>query len=480
MAEILPFRALHYNPKLVSGLDAVATQPYDKISPQMQARYYDLSPYNLVRIIRARQSPEDTPEDNVYSRAARHFRDWIEQRVLISEAEPALYPYYQEYALPGLDEGGPPTPGAGQHDGRKLRRGFTALCRVEDYSAGVVHRHEETLSAPKADRLELLKATRAHFGLIFMLYSDPEGTVEEALEREDKGKPWEEVEDEFGTLHSVWRVTEPGAIDRVVEAMRTKKLVIADGHHRYETALAYRDWCRAGGRTDHRAEYVMATFIRMETNGLTILPTHRVVHSLPGFDWTRFTAAAEPFFDLVREGLPDAGLDRSEFSSRNPGHSRQSGPSGLFREQLARFREQLAEAGRERPAIGAYAGPGKLALLLLRRGVDLGSLMPDLPASLARLDVVCLHRLILERALGIDRQAVESERNLRYVREWAACIEQVESGRAQVCFLMNPTPIEAVRENAFAGRVLPQKSTDFYPKLLSGLTIFWLDNPAGI
>jgi len=438
MAEILPFRAYHYDAKVVSGLEKVLTQPYDKISVEMQTRYYDLSPYNLVRIIRGRASAADAPANNVYTRAAADFRDWIEKRVLVADSEPTLYPYHQEYAVPGR-----------QTDARKLRRGFVALCRLEDYSAHIVHRHEETLSGPKADRLELLKATRAHFGQIFMLYSDPAGGIERQLSGETAQKPWEHVEDEYGTEHSVWRVTDPGSIERVVEAMRSKKLVIADGHHRYETALAYRDWCRTQGMTDGRAEYVMATFIRMETDGLTILPTHRVVHGLAGFEWSRFKSRASAAFEV------DDVV---------------AGPAEL--------QQRLAASGREGTAIGAYAGPGKAALVRLRS--EAGSLLPDLPASLARLDVVILHRIFLERVLGIDRQAVQEERNLHYVREFDAAIDEVDRGRAQICFLMKPTPIEAVRDNAFAGRVLPQKSTDFYPKLLSGLTIYWLDNPAGI
>ncbi len=453
MAEVIPFRALHYDPERVSGLDKVVTQPYDKITAEMQARYYELSPYNLVRIIRGRQNPGDTPQDNLYSRAARDFHDWVEKCILVSEPEAALYPYYQEYSVPGHPRN------------QKQRRGFIALCRLEDYFSGVVHRHEETLSGPKADRLQLLKATRAHFGQVFMLYSDPEGAIEAALAASTREKPWQCVKDEYGTGHSVWRITDPLTIERVSEAMRKKKLVIADGHHRYETALAYRDYCRAHSGYDERAEYVMMTFIRIETDGLTILPTHRVVHSLSGFDWQRFASDARRFFDW------------EEVRSQGPSQER----VGAVREPPLRdFEEQLAQAGRELPTLGAYAGPGKIALLRLRKGIDLATLLPDLPATVRRLDVVVLHRLILEGALGIDRQAVREERNLHYVRESDVAVQHVDAGKAQVCFLMNPTPIEAVRDNAFAGHVLPQKSTDFYPKLLSGLTILWLDNPAGI
>jgi len=445
MAEIIPFRALHYNPGLVGDLSNVVTQPYDKISPEMQARYYGLSPYNLARIIRRR--PGGGGADADYQGAADDFRDWIGRGVLVSDGQPALYVYHQEYEVPGR-------PGD-----RRTRRGFIGLCRLEDYGARIVHRHEETLSGPKADRLELLKATRAHFGQIFLLYSDPEGRIERELGTPSAANPWERVEDEYGTVHSVWRLADASSMARIAGMMGEKKLLIADGHHRYETALAYRDRCRGQGG-DARAEYVMATLVRMETDGLTILPTHRVVHGLAGFDWTAFGADAGRFFEV--QAVQAAG------------------PASAW---VAAFAARLAEAGSERPALGAYAGPGRLALLRLRADADLtgvlATVLADVPAGQRRLDVVLLHRLILQGALGIDRHAVREERNLRYVRELRAAAELVESGAADICFFMNATPMEAVRDNAFAGDPLPQKSTDFYPKLLSGLAAYWLDNPAG-
>ena len=445
MAEIRPFRALHYNLQKISDLSAVATQPYDKISPEMQVRYYGLSPYNLVRIIRGRTSSEDTAEDNVYLRAARNLREWIASEVMIAETEPAIYPYYQEYDTPG------------QSGVRKLRRGFIALLKLEDYSARVVHRHEETLSGPKADRLELLKATRAHFGQLFMLYSDPAGEVESLLAGHALAEPWEQMADEYGTRHTAWRVTDSATVRAVVTAMAESKLVIADGHHRYETALAYRNHCRASGQNNDRAEFVMMTCVRMETDGLIILPTHRRVHSLANFDWTRFASGARALFDWEEVTVE--------------GSSSEWGP---------RFRARLAEAGGERPTFGAYAGQRKLALLHLRRDFDLDSALADLAPTLRRLDVVLLHRLVLERLLSIDRQAVREERNLSYHRDLEPAADEIDKGTGQILFLLNPTPVEAVRDNALADCPMPQKSTDFYPKMLSGLTGYWLDNPAGL
>lgn len=445
MADIRPFRALHYNPEKVRDLSAVITQPYDKISPEMQSRYYSQSPYNLARIIKGRETPQDSAEDNVYVRAARDLGEWIKTGILISEREPALYPYSQKYAVPG------------QPDVKKERRGFIALVKLEDYSARVVHRHEETLSGPKADRMELLKKTKAHYGQVFFLYSDPEGVVEAALAARTEGAPWEQLNDEYDTKHSVWRVSERAAVDQVIQSMRKKKLVIADGHHRYETALAYRNLRRAEPGAHEASEYVMATFIRMETDGLTILPTHRVLHSLPDFEWSKFAQDAKRAFDFKEEPA-------SQFLA-DGGKSLQ---------------ETLAANGRERPTLAAYSGGGKLALLSLKKDFDLARTMPDLSANQRRLDVVILHRLLIEGALGISPAAVREEKNIHYVRGLSEAASEVDSGRAKICFLMNPTPIEAVRDVAFAGEVMPQKSTDFYPKLLSGLTIYWLENPLGI
>ncbi|MGH9345195.1 MAG: DUF1015 domain-containing protein [Terriglobia bacterium] len=444
MAEIRPFRALHYNQRKIKDLSTVITQPYDKISPDMQSRYYTASPHNLVRVIKGKETPDDSPQENVYTRAHRDLSDWIKKEVLISDPEPAIYPYSQEYAVPG------------QPAVTKERRGFIALLKLEEYSAKVVHRHEETLSGPKADRMELLKKTQAHNGQVFFLYSDTKGEVEAALAAHTKAAPWEQLKDEYGTLHSVWRMA-AGAAEPVIQGMMDKKLVIADGHHRYETALAYRNLRRAEAGYDGRADYVMATFIRMETDGLTILPTHRVVHSLKGFEWAKFASEVKGTFECTEMDATPA--------LANSGKALQMA---------------LAAAGRKQPSLVAYAGNGKLALLSLRPDFNLAQALPDLSEQQRRLDVIILHRLIIERALSISLEDVKQEKNLHYYRGLAEAVAEVDLGKAQICFLMNSTPIEAVRNIAFAGQVMPQKSTDFYPKLLSGLTIYWLGNPLGI
>jgi uncharacterized protein (DUF1015 family) len=442
MAEIYPFRALHYNQTAVD-LQKVVTQPYDKISPEMRARYYAASPYNFVRLILRQATPGS--KQTIYSEASAELQNWIEQRMLVSEGEPAIYPYLQEYAVPG------------DPSNRKQRRGFVALLRLEEYSAGVVHRHEETLSGPKADRMELLKATRCNFGQIFMLYSDPKGEIESLLRKETATKPWQQVTDEYQSTHSMWRVSDPQVLEQMIDAMKSRKLVIADGHHRYETSLAYARACREEAPEDDRANYIMAAFVPLESDGLLILPTHRVVHSLAGFDWEKLCSEAAPFFEV--EKLVCSG---------KASHDAQT------------IRQALEKSGRERPTIAAYAGPKRTALLSLRKDADLAGSLGEFPKTLRQLDVVLLHGLVLEKVMRIDRQAVREQKHLRYVRELDEAVEEVNQGKAQVAFLMNPTPIQAVCENAYAGLPLPQKSTDFYPKLLSGLTVYWMDNPAGL
>ncbi len=451
MAEISPFRAWRYDPRKVGRLELVITQPYDKITPAMQERYYSLSPFNLVRIIRGKIEPGDDEKNNVYSRAAAHFRDWIGQGILISDPQPALYAYDQEYEVPGRKE-------------RKRRHGFIALGRIEDYSAGVVFRHEQTLSAPKADRLELLRHTRAHFGQIFMLYSDPSRQIERTLEAAARQVPGWHVEDEYGATHSVSPVTDPATISKVVSSMRDKKLIIADGHHRYETALNYRDECRerlGASRSDVDLnaphEHVMMTFVNMNSPGLTILPTHRVFSSRSAgspFDFKTFRDAASSFFDWYAYPI---AADQT--------------PDGLNQ-----FRHDMASRGKQRPAIGvAVAGDPSLYLFLLKESVGLAELLPEVPELQRQLDVVILHKLLLERCLGLTLESIAAQQNLSYVREFEAGWEAVRSGGAQTSFFLNPVRIEQVRQIAFGGGVLPQKSTDFYPKLLSGLTIDRLD-----
>jgi len=443
MAEIFPFRAYRYNAARVDPAK-VLTQPYDKITPAMAEKYAAASPYNLIPVEKGKALPDDTPGNNVYTRAAKALEDWIRADVIVRDATPSLYAYFQEYTVPGTSD-------------RRVRKGFITLGGVEDYSAGVVFRHEQTLSGPKADRLELLRHTKTHTGQLFMLYRDKAARVDALLDIAARGKPEIEVRDEYDIVHRLWPVTDEKVIETIQREMADKKLVIADGHHRYETALAYRDECRArAGRVDRKApfEKVMMTLFNTTGKGVTILPTHRVVANVTNFSLERFRAALADAFDW--RSYPFAGA-----ANRT--------------EAYEKFRSDLAGRGKEQRAIGVYAGGGAYDLCLLKKEADLEALLPGVSAAERQLDVVLLHRLVLERGLGITADAVKTEKNITYEREMDTAIAEVDQGRAQICFLLNSVSVETVAGMAMAGEVLPQKSTDFFPKLMSGITMYRLE-----
>ncbi len=300
MAEIRPFRAYRYDTNRVALKD-VLTQPYDKITPEMQERYYAASPYNLIAIEKGKPAPGDTSENNVYTRAAAKLDEWIAAKILVQDGAPSIYVYAQDYLVPGTQT-------------RRTRIGFIALGRVEDYSAGVVFPHERTHTAPKADRMELLRHMRAQTGQLFMLYDDKSRKIDALLEDIARRNAAIEMRDEFDVLHRLWPVSDADAIRRIATAMAPQKLVIADGHHRYETALNFRnenrekavakgekseaDSSRApAGDKNAAYEFAMMTFINSHSKGLTILPTHRLVRNLEGFDFERFRKSVAPYFD---------------------------------------------------------------------------------------------------------------------------------------------------------------------------------------
>jgi len=440
MADIHPFRAFRYDPEQVAA-SQVVTQPYDKITPALQARYYAASPHNLVRIILGRREENDNAVNNVYSRAAAYFRDWRQQGILRQDSHPSIYVYSQRFTLPGSST-------------ELERRGFIALGRIEDYSAGVVFRHEQTLAKPKADRLDLLRATRAHFGQIFVVYEDS-GQVESLLAT--NADPDISVADEYGVVHRVWQVSDPGLINLVRNAMSDKKLIIADGHHRYETALTYRNERRAAESSPPDSssgaspyEFVMMTFVNMNSPGLLILPTHRLVHGLASFSEEKFRNAARAFFDIDEV---DATVDARSATAI----LRESGRAGTSILAVTANRAFLLHHPNPSATEQIFAG------LSLRQEA---------------LDVVQLHKCLLERVLNLSEESIRNQENISYVRdasEALSLVRDTSGSRANIAFLMNPCRMAQVRDIAFAGEVMPQKSTDFYPKLLSGLTVYALE-----
>ncbi|HEY6347030.1 MAG TPA: DUF1015 domain-containing protein [Bryobacteraceae bacterium] len=415
MAVVKPFPAYRYSPK-AGDPSRLVTQPYDKISPDLQARYLAASPYNLVRIILGERFDSDNESNNVYTRAADYFHDWIRAGILTQDGRPAFYSYSQEFVVPDTGE-------------RATRAGFIGLGKLEDYSAGVIYRHERTLSGPKKDRLDLLRHTRAHFGQIFMLYPDPEGAVEKLLQT---GQPLMEVRDDYQARHRISAITDPETVGRIEQSMADRRLLIADGHHRYETALAY---ARENPALPS-AEYAMMTFVNMHSPGLKILATHRVLRHLPGFD-------AASFFRRVAQNWTVTRLES---------------PSSITRNDALHGALQVHDPLRLK--IGVIAA-GEVYLL-------------GRPRREGELDVPALHHEILRGILGIGEEEVRDEKHITYVRGMGAAAAEVFDQGAQIAFLLQPTPIEDMASIAFSGGVMPQKSTDFYPKLLSGLTIYRL------
>ena len=377
----------------------------------MRSRYLSLSPYNLVRVILGERSLADNDSENVYTRAARHMKDWTASGVLAREPEAGIYPYFQEFTIPDTGE-------------RLVRKGFIALGRVEDYTANIVYRHEQTLSGPKKDRLELLRHTHAHYGQLFMLYPDPARSIDDLLDQAAAAPPLAEVTDEYGTVHRLWKIADAGPIQQL---MADKKLLIADGHHRYETALAFRN------ENPHLAgaDRVMMTFVNMYSPGLKILATHRLVNGIP----------AEGFPEnFLRDAAAQFHVDEIDSPDRL---------------------KSDWEAPVHRTVVGAAIGNRLFRI--------------EAPDTEGGLDVRFLHDRLLGQVLGIDEEAVRDEKHLHYVRGLDAAIEEARSGAAQIAFLLKPTSIQQVADTSFAGGVMPQKSTDFYPKLLSGMLIYRLE-----
>jgi uncharacterized protein (DUF1015 family) len=445
MAEIQPFRAFRYDTNRVPLAD-VLTQPYDKISPAMQEGYYAKSPYNLIAIEKGRVNPSDSPQENVYTRAGKKINEWIAEKVLVQDSAPNIYVYSQEYLVPGTHT-------------KKTRIGFIALGRIEDYDAHVVFRHERTLSAPKADRIELLRNTNVQTGQLFMLYNDAPRSIDNLLDEISRKSAPQELQDEFGVTPRLWPVSEQAAVRRIQTAMAEKKLIIADGHHRYETALNYRNEGRAKlKQADPYAahEFAMMTFINTHSKGLTILATHRLIRNLQGFDFEKFRKAVGEYFDWYSYPFLNAEERVTAYAD---------------------FLKDFQGVNHGRRGLGLYpgansSGGGAFYLFLLRRNADLETILPDISEAQRGLDVVLLHRLIIEKGLGISQDAVASEQNVSYKREMEGAIAAVDKGEAQLACLLNPARVQQVADIALGGDVLPQKSTDFYPKLLSGVAIF--------
>jgi len=418
MAEIQPLRALRYDPAVVGSLADVTAPPYDVIDSAQRAELLARSPYNIVAI----DLPEGKPDR--YAAAAGLLETWQLQGALVRDSEPAIWAHTQDYTGP---------------DGRRLcRRGFYCRVRIEEYGPGRVRPHERTHPGPKEDRLALTRATRANISPIFSLYSDPTQAAWATLEPATAAAPWGEVTDEQDTTHRLWRVADPQAIAAVQEATRDAELLIADGHHRYETMQAYAQ--EVGGEGEHR--YILMCLVALEDPGLTVFPTHRLIGNLDEDRRRALEQTMERDFDIAEVSVEQIAPPEQPTGARTP--------------------LQLGYIDNR---------DGRALRLTLKDQAIADAALPDRSQAYRRLDTGVLEALLLKGALGLSDEDISHLNGLFYARSTEEALELVRTGAYDAAFFMRPTPVDQVRDVAAAGENMPPKSTFFYPKLLTGLLL---------
>ena len=441
MATITPFRGFIFNEAIAGGIGNLVCPPYDIISPSEQQELYRKSPHNVVRLEFGLESPGDTADDNRYTRAAATLNEWLGKDVLSQSREEAFYIYEMEYK-----------------DGGRVRklRGFICLVRIEEYEAGIVKPHETTLSGPKTDRLNLLRACRAGFSQIFSLVSDPKGTVAGVLGNV-AGRPQMEVMHGDGVVHRIWTMTDRTDLDAIAGALADQPIYIADGHHRYDTALNYRNERRkaAGAFTGQEGYNFVPMFLAcIEDPGLTILPAHRALFNLADFHPRKFEEDLNRYFNI----------ERIDFTKKTEPADRRT------------VMETMEKRADHAHVFGMRVkGEHSYYLLTLRDPADMERIIPDKSPAYRQLDVSILHHLIIDRLLGVRMETHKLGLNIEYIKSADDAVKRVADDTAEVIFLMNPTKVTEVRDVAAAGERMPQKATYFYPKLLSGLVMYKLD-----
>jgi uncharacterized protein (DUF1015 family) len=432
--QIEPFKAFRFDANIVGDPGDCIAPPYDVISNAQQEQLYRKSPYNLVRIIKGKINSQDDGEDNQYTRAAAFLSDWIDEGVLKQDSDEAIYAYEQDFKLAGK---------------RYQRYSFIALGKLEKFG-DVVKPPEEVFKKTMIDRFNLKQATSADFGLVFMLYEDPRKIAEIIMEQASFAKPLIDFIDEQNVRHRLFAITAKEKIQKIVDMMSDKSCIIADGHHRYTTGLCY-----AEESNNPAAKYQMLAFANVLQNGLIVLATHRIVYNLGRFDMEQLLSDLEERFDVVEFGFN---------STRTKTQARQ--------EMLDRMR---AEHENDKNAFGIYASDDAFYVAVLKDPRAMDTVVPDKSPGWRTLDVSILHKLILEELLSLDEEKQTQGGNIKYIKDTPTAIDdsidRIDAGRAQVAFFMNPVKIQQLKMVTNAGERMPQKSTYFYPKVYSGLTI---------
>ncbi|MCD6307646.1 MAG: DUF1015 domain-containing protein [Candidatus Latescibacteria bacterium] len=422
MPTVRPFRGLRYVPETAGDIAEIVAPPYDIIYDEWRERLYDRNPYNIIRLIKTRDESDDSA-DTKYSRAASYIDDWMDRGVLRLDDEPVLYVCADTYTVNGSE---------------RTRYGFIGLLRVEDFGDNV-HPHERTLSAPKVDRLKLIRATKTNLSQIFSVFRDPENIIQPLLLRVSESEPAIHFTDEQGVTRRLWTLSDPDIIAAIVEFMKNRDIIIADGHHRYETAIAYRNEMEPQRhRNDEPFDYVSMYFSNADDPGMTILPTHRKVSGVSSYNQGTFFSELDKLF-YVRYG-GDADLEKL-------------------------IGEIAVDSDRNNSFV-IYTCNG-FGTARLRN--------PDSPKEL---DVNILHSIIIEQLLGITREAIASGEHVHFCKSPDHAIEDVANNKDQISFIMNALTTDELFRTVLKGERMPQKSTYFYPKTMSGLVMYRIERPS--
>ncbi|MHC4691177.1 MAG: DUF1015 domain-containing protein [Planctomycetota bacterium] len=432
--EVKPFKAFRYDPGVVGDVGGCISPPYDVISPEQQKQLYEKSKYNIVRIIKGKTTSFDNEDNNQYTRAADYLKTWIDKGVLKKDPTDTIYAYIQDFDV------------AGNHF---QRSSFIALARLAEFGK-TVRPHEQTLDGPKVDRLNLKRATVAKFGLVFMLYEDKQKIADEIVRQVATQEPLIDHTDEQDVRHRLFAITKKDSIDAIAEMMADKSCIIADGHHRYETALNYYRETK-----NPAAGYQMTAFVNTRNEGLTILATHRLVGNLDNLQPDKLLVALEENFEITGFEF-DSSQTKTEAKQK----------------MLARMK---VEHDKDENALGIYGGSNAFYIAVLKDKQVMDSVASDMSNGWKSLNVSVLHKLVLEKLLGIGEKELARGGNVEYVKDAGSAVDEsiakVDTGEKQVAFLVNPPKMEQLKMVTDAGEKMPQKSTYFYPKVYTGLTI---------
>ncbi|MDE5860188.1 MAG: DUF1015 domain-containing protein [Oscillospiraceae bacterium] len=415
MAEIRAFKGMRYTNK-GGDLNTLVCPPYDIISDSQREEYIKENPCNIIRL----ELPAGG--DGRYREAGDTLKNWLDNGILACDSEESIYVYEMKFNANGE---------------RNSLKGFVSLVRLTDFSEGIVLPHEETLSKAKEDRFNLMSETFCNFSQIYSLYMDDDGSVYNMVDGCSKGTPDMEVKDHDGTVHRMWKVSDSNVIKCVIEAFKGKKLYIADGHHRYETALKFH---RQQGTES--SGYIAMMLVNMENTGLVVFPTHRIVKGLENFNVDSIISECRQYFDI----------------SEAPGE-----------ERMQAALNQSYKDGKK--SFAMYTGAGKCYVMTLKDEGAVKKLLPNMSDAYCGLDVSVLHSLVLERIFGIDKENMANQKNLTYTRSRGEALEAVDIDGADCSFILNPTKVSEIRDVALASEKMPQKSTYFYPKLITGLVM---------